>query len=84
MRKVLATLQKWGNSNAIRIPKHVLAAVNWHENDKVEIEVADGKLSLSKVEIKKSQSLSDVFAGYDGHYTCQEMDWGKAEGNEVW
>ena len=81
---MLATVQKWGNSNAIRIPKHILAAVDWHENDKVEIQVADGKLSLCKVTTPDKKSLKDVFAGYEGDYVCQEMDWGKAEGNEAW
>jgi antitoxin MazE len=32
-----ATIQKWGNSNAVRIPKTALAAANMKEHDNVWI-----------------------------------------------
>ncbi len=30
-------IQKWGNSQGIRLPKHLLEAIKWHENEEVEI-----------------------------------------------
>ena len=31
------TIQKWGNSQGIRLPKHILEALNWHEGEKLDI-----------------------------------------------
>ena len=33
------TIQKWGNSKGVRIPKAILDIVQWHENEPVIIEV---------------------------------------------
>ncbi len=81
---MLATVQKWGNSQAIRIPKNVLEALQWRVNDKVEIEIGDGKLAISKAETRQYTSLAQLFEGYEGDYVCEELDWGPPVGNEVW
>ncbi len=40
------TIQKWGNSQGIRIPKSVLAAAQMNENDDVEIIVTQEAITL--------------------------------------
>lgn len=75
------TIQKWGNSQAIRLPKSILEMVKLHENDKVEIKVQDGNLVI--VPIKKHKTLEERIAGYKGDYTCSEWDTGKSTGKEA-
>jgi len=43
------TIQKWGNSHAVRLPKAILEMTKIKENDKVEIKVQDGNLIISPV-----------------------------------
>lgn len=75
------TIQKWGNSQAVRIPKRILEMVRLRENDKVEIKVQDGNLVI--VPVKKHRTLQERIAEYSGEYRCCEWDTGKPEGEEV-
>ena len=43
-----ATIQKWGNSQGIRIPKIILDQSGIAENDKVEITVKDNSIIPKK------------------------------------
>lgn len=74
---------KWGNSNAVRIPKPVLEAVHLKENDRVEIIAQDDRIIIKKSEPRKKR-LEILMEGYDGDYVFEEVDWGEPVGNEVW
>ncbi len=76
------TIQKWGNSQAVRIPKAILEMAEFRENDRVEIKVQDGNLLI--IPIKKRKTLADRITGYKGDYQCSEWDTGKPSGKEVW
>ena len=82
MSNMITSIQKWGNSNAIRIPKSILDAVRFFENDKVEI-IADESEIIIKKASRKYSNLDDLFADYDGDYKCTEADTGAAIGKEV-
>ena len=75
------TIQKWGNSQAVRIPKAALEMAELNENDKVEIQVHDGNLVI--VPVKKHKKLEDRIAEYTGDYVCGEWNTGKPTGKEV-
>ena len=36
------TIQKWGNSQGIRIPKYILDELTWSENETVDLTVEGG------------------------------------------
>lgn len=76
------TIQKWGNSQAVRIPKKVLEEAKLQESDKVEIRVQEGNLLI--IPVNKPRTLAERIAEYEGDYTCQEWDTGKPEGKEIW
>lgn len=78
------TIQKWGNSQGIRIPKAFLEAVGMMENDLVELRRVDDNIIITKIEKKKELTLEDIFKGYDGEYTAEEFDWGSPAGKEAW
>lgn len=75
------TIQKWGNSNAIRIPKTILEMTQLSENDKVELRVQDGNITI--IPVKKHISLAERIAEYEGEYLCEEWDVGAPKGKEV-
>lgn len=75
------TIQKWGNSQAVRIPKAILEMAKLNENDTVEIRVQDGNLLI--IPVKKHITLKERIAGYKGDYQGGEWDTGKPVGNEV-
>lgn len=81
---MLATIQKWGNSKGIRIPKKILDDLMFSENEVVEIKEFNGNILIQKT-IKKYTNLDELFEGYTGNYKCSEYDFGKDVGREkVW
>ena len=80
-----STIQKCGNSHAVRISKVILDSVNWSENEKIVIIVDNGKLVIEKAkEEHKRKNIKELFKDYKEDYTPVEIDWGKPEGDEIW
>lgn len=78
------TIQKWGNSQGIRIPKILLETVNWNEDEKIVILVEDDKLIIEKAKDKRRKNIKELFENYEGEYEPIEIDWGTPEGEEIW
>lgn len=77
------TIQKWGNSQGIRIPKTLLNELNIKENEILSLEIDNNKLIIQK-RVPEKISIKKLFANYKGDYTPNEIDWGKAKGVEIW
>ena len=75
------TIQKWGNSQGIRLPKGILEMANLNENDTVKLKVEDGKVII--VPAKKHITLKERIAEYEGEYKPHEWDIGPSIGKEV-
>lgn len=75
-------IQKWGNSQGIRIPKFILEAVHWNENENLVLKTDNDKLIIEKAERRKN--IMELFANFDGEYVPIEMTWGDPVGEEVW
>lgn len=58
-----AVLKKWGNSTALRLPAPVLKEAHLRENQVVEIEVASGKIVISRHDQPVKYDLSELLAG---------------------
>ena len=82
----MTTIQKWGNSQAVRLPKAILEEMSLQENDRVEIIAENDVIIIKKTTRKRraKKSLEERFKDYDGDYQCEEYDWGKPVGKEVW
>jgi len=80
------TVQRWGNSQAVRIPKPILESLFMKENDKVEITTDNDSIIIKKVTRKRraKKSLDERFCDYKENYACTEYDWGEPVGSEVW
>ena len=75
------TIQRWGNSQGIRIPKGALTTARLGENDEVEIIATEREITIRKA--RRYQSLDALFAGYQGNYMPVEFDTGGDVGREV-
>ena len=77
------TIQKWGNSQGIRIPKILLDTVKWKENEQIMIVVDNDKLIIEKTKNRR-KNIKELFENYKGDYEPKEIDWGNPEGKEIW
>jgi antitoxin MazE len=75
------TIQKWGNSQGVRIPKSILKMAELNENDEVMLQVKDGNLII--VPVKRHRTLAERIAEYEGVYKCEEWKTGESKGKEV-
>ena len=82
--KMTTTIQKWGNSQGIRIPKMLLDSVNWSENEQITIKVDNGKLIIEKTKDRKRKNIKELFKNYKGNYEPEKIDWGEPKGEEIW
>lgn len=83
MIMLTCTIQKWGNSQGIRIPKALLNELNIRENEILSLEINNNKLIIQK-RVPEKISIKKLFANYKGDYTPNEIDWGNAKGVEIW
>jgi len=72
----------WGNSQALRIPRLLLEALQLNEGDEVEMMVEDGRLTVRPLSPKLT--LESLVAAITPENRHKETDWGKPVGNEVW
>lgn len=75
-------IQKWGNSQGIRIPKLLLESLHWSEDEELTISTENDKLVLTKA--SKRKNIKELFENFEGNYEPVEIDWGKPVGEEVW
>ena len=78
-----ARLQKWGNSDGIRIPSSILKSLNIKTNDILNIEQVDDKIIIS-IPKKKKISLADKFKDYKGKNLAKDFSWDESVGKEIW
>ena len=79
---MLTNIQKWGNSQGVRLPKILLEALNWKDNENVVVTAVDNKIIIERA--KERKNIKELFAGYNDEYTQEEIDWGEPVGREIW
>ena len=80
-----STIQKWGNSQAIRLPKAILETAQLGENDPVQIFAEQHKIIIKKFDNKtRHKTLAERLEGFEGEYIGEEWDTGAPVGREVW
>ena len=77
-----ARLQKWGNSDGIRIPSSILKSLGIKTNDIVNIAQEDDKIVISKQ--KKHLTFEERLANCNSKEGTEPYDWGKPMGDEIW
>ena len=75
-------IAKWGNSLALRLPRHVVRDANLTEGVPVELTVRDGTVVVTPV--RKKYKLDDLLAQMNDENLHSEIEWGDPKGDEVW
>ncbi len=82
---MLAKIQKWGNSQGLRLTKNVLADAQVNVGDVVEVRVKEGILIIAPVKRTRGRyKLEELVAQIPENYHAEEVDWGKPTGKEIW
>ena len=56
-------IQKWGNSQGIRLPKLLLETLNWQENEEIEITTQNNAIIIKKAAPRR-KTIQELFEGY--------------------
>jgi antitoxin MazE len=80
---MVATVARWGNSLAIRLPQHLAKEIHLTEGVEVDLVVIDGNLII-KPRIRKRYTLEDLIAAITPENLHTEVESGLVVGNEAW
>lgn len=75
-------IAKWGNSLALRLPRHIIEEARLCEGSPVDLIVRDGMVLVTPV--RKKFKLEELLAKMDETHKVSEVDWGDAKGEEIW
>jgi antitoxin MazE len=80
---MVATVARWGNSLAIRIPQHIIKEIQLTEGAEVDLVVVGGDLII-KPRSRRRYSLEELVAAITPENLHSEVESGAATGNEAW
>jgi antitoxin MazE len=81
---MIAKIQKWGNSQGLRVAKPLLEAAHISIGEEVEVAVAEGQIIVRPATKKKRIRIQDLAARMPKNYHPEEEDFGPAQGREAW
>ena len=70
------TIQKWGNSQGVRLPKALLETVGLADNDNVEIVARGDEIVIKPV--RERLTIDKLFNGWVGE-APELYDWGELD-----
>ena len=78
-------IQKWGNSQGLRMAKHILEQAQIHVGDEVDVMVVDGTIVIKPLGPRRGKkSLKELVAKMPAKYVLTKEEWGGPTGKEVW
>jgi antitoxin MazE len=78
-----ATVRKWGNSAAVRIPASVMQATRLDLDEVVDVREEEGRIVIEPVR-QKTYNLDALLKGITPKNQHEAVDYGPAMGKEVW
>ena len=82
---MITKVQKWGNSQGIRLSKELLSDVEVNVGDAVDVAVRDGALVVTPLRrVRGGHDLRALVRRIPKDYKPEELDWGYPVGREVW
>jgi len=82
---MITKIQKWGNSQGLRLAKQVLGEARIAVGDDVDVTAKDGIIVIARVRrIRGKQSLQELVSRLSDNYEPVEVEWGTPVGREVW
>lgn len=75
-------ISRWGNSLALRVPKHIAEEAHLHDGMPVEMRVSQGSLVVTPSRPK--YRLEDLMARFKPEHRHEEVEFGDPVGEEEW
>jgi len=82
---MVTKIQKWGNSQGLRLAKQVLEDARISVGDRVDVAAHDGIIVIAPLRrVRGKLSLQDLVLRIPRKRRAREVDWGKPVGREAW
>lgn len=82
---MITKVQKWGNSQGLRLSKELLSNVEVAVGDAVDVAARDGVLVVTPVRrVRGGHDLRELVRRIPKNSKAEELDWGDPVGKEVW
>ena len=82
---MITKVQKWGNSQGLRLSKEMLANAAIDVGDGVNVVVHEGTLIVTPLRrLRGGHDLQELVGRISKDYKPEELDWGLPVGREVW
>ena len=82
---MVTKIQRWGNSQGLRLAKQVLEDARLSVGDNVDVTARDGLIVIAPARrIRGKRSLQELVSRIPKDYKSEEMEWGEPMGKEVW
>jgi len=82
---MVTKVQKWGNSQGVRLSRELLANADIEVGDAVEVAVREGALIVTPLRrVRGGHDLRELVRRISKGYEPEELDWGPPVGREVW
>ena len=82
---MITRIQKWGNSQGLRLSKALLSDADIDVGDAVDVAVHKGALVVTPVRrVRGGHDLRDLVRRIPRGYKPAKLDWGTPTGREVW
>ena len=79
----IASIQKWGNSQGLRISKELMRELGWKVSDELLLTKKGNKLLIEPIAPKR-KTIKELFEGSQNTEKPKEVDWGDPVGEEIW
>jgi antitoxin MazE len=83
--RVITKVQRWGNSQGLRLSKELLSDADIEVGDSVEVVARDGVIVVTPARrVRGGHDLGQLVREIPADYNPGEVDWGPPTGGEVW
>ena len=82
---MITKVQKWGNSQGLRLSKQLLLDVDISVGDSVDVAVREGVIVITPVRrVRGGCDLRELVKRIPKGYEPEQFGWGGPVGKEVW
>ena len=82
---MMTKIQKWGNSQGLRVSREMLEEVHAAIGDAVEVSVQKGGIFIQPIKrLRGKCNLRQLIAQMPKNYKPGMEEWGKPVGQEIW
>jgi antitoxin MazE len=82
---MITKVQKWGNSQGVRLSREILSTIEVKIGDSVNLSVREGNLIVTPLRrVRGGHDLRQLVSQIPKDYKAPEVDWGKPQGREIW